>query len=213
MVLELCGPSLAQHLASHGPLTEDGALGVCRVVAAVLVTLHAKGVWHHDIKPENLLRTTTSWRVCDFGSASRRPAAPASSEERGKLEDSIRRRTTPAYRAPEMWDLAAPTAVLGPAADIWALGCLLGAVLGTPPFGAEDKLRILAGAFRPPRFASLALAALEAQLLQVDPLLRPTALQVLASIDALLEPLPPLRQEPTTPAAPAPEWQAQFDGA
>jgi AP2-associated kinase len=39
-------------------------------------------------------------------------------------EDIIRKHTTPAYRAPEMWDLYRRE-LISEKVDIWALGCLL----------------------------------------------------------------------------------------
>jgi AP2-associated kinase len=155
------------------------------------------------------------WKLCDYGSATLRPPGPASARERGQLEDVILRRTTPAYRAPEMWDLFR-NATLGPAADVWALGCLLGVALGAPPFGPDDKLRMLSATFRPPLRASPAVAALQQRALALSPDARPTAVQLLAELDELLAagaaappqaaaaappPLPP-RAPPPLPAKP-----------
>ena len=77
----------------------------------------------NSAKAENVLMVAGGgWVICDFGSATplRGRAAPLSPEEAAAEEDAIRRHTTPAYRAPEMWDLAlhggAPP---GPKADIW----------------------------------------------------------------------------------------------
>jgi AP2-associated kinase len=164
------------------------ALQLCRAVASVLAALHDAGVAHWDLKPENVLRAKgeAGWKLCDFGSASTRPDAAATPRERGRLEDAIQRRTTPACRAPEMWDLATH-ATIGPASDVWALGCLLGAALGAPPFCAQDKLRILSGAFKPPPRASPGVVALQQRALAVSPEARPTADALIAQLDALLD--------------------------
>jgi serine/threonine protein kinase len=154
----------------------------------VLAALHGVGISHWDVKPENVLRTKgeACWKLCDYGSATARPAAAATPRERGRLEDAIQRRTTPACRAPELWDLAT-RATIGPASDVWSLGCLLGAALGAPPFRAEDKLRILSGAFKPPPRASPGAAALQRRALAVSPEARPTAEALIALLDALLD--------------------------
>lgn len=152
----------------------------------MLSVLHAEGISHWDVKPDNVLRCGGVWKLCDFGSATTRPAGAATPRERGRLEDNIQRRTTPAYRAPEMYELATH-ATVGPAADVWAMGCLLGATLGAPPFRAEDKLRILQGAYRPPARASPGVAALLQRLLAVSPEGRPCAVEALAALDTLLE--------------------------
>ena len=65
-------------------------------------------VWdmRRDLKAENvLLRLDGTWVVADFGSASRAAGVIEGAAAIMRAEDDIRRATTPAYRAPEMWDL------------------------------------------------------------------------------------------------------------
>ncbi len=60
------------------------------------------------MKAENvLLRLDNTWVLADFGSASRAAGVIEGSVAIMRAEDDIRRSTTPAYRAPEMWDLYA----------------------------------------------------------------------------------------------------------
>ena len=226
LLMEKGGASLAEllRLQSAG-LPEQEAVVLCRAVASVLAALHATGIWHWDVKPENLLRfggggtSQPVWKLCDFGSAMTRPAGPVAPRERGRMEDIIQRRTTPAYRAPELWDLDL-AAKLGPAADVWALGCLLGAALGTAPFADTDKLRILSASFKAPERASWGVAALQQRMLAKSPDARPTATDVLAALDQLLTPPPaalppPLPPRPRTSQADkadeGPGWCASFD--
>lgn len=187
---------------------------MCRAVTSVLAALHAAGICHWDVKPENVLRAGDTWKVCDFGSSTRRSTSSlVSARERGQLEDIILRRTTPAYRAPELWDLKTNASV-GPAADVWALGCLLGAALGAPPFRADDKLRVLQAAFKPPPRASAGVVALQRRALAASPEARPTALLLLDALDELLaaggEPVPLVEPSPTAPPE-GPGWEAHFD--
>lgn len=98
----------------------------------------------------------------------------------------VQRGTTPAYRAPELWDTFS-RASLGPAVDVWALGCLLyGCLAGTPPFSPEQKLRILQGEFKPLQRVSEGAAALVADALRVDPAQRPSASELHSRIEYLL---------------------------
>lgn len=98
----------------------------------------------------------------------------------------VQRGTTPAYRAPELWDTYS-RAALGPAVDVWALGCLLyGCLAGTPPFNPDQKLRILQGEYKPLQRVSEGAAALVADALRVDPTQRPSASELHSRIEYML---------------------------
>lgn len=83
---------------------------------------HAAGWIHRDLKPDNLLTLGGRWMVADWGLA-RRP--------RGMTSDPGRTRTgtgygTEGFAAPE---LALDAHQVGPAADIYSLGQLIGSIL------------------------------------------------------------------------------------
>ena len=60
---------------------------------------------------------------------------------RTNMEEEIARFTTPMYRAPEMVDVWSNSPV-GPAGDVWALGCLLFQLcFHSHPFEDGAKLR------------------------------------------------------------------------
>lgn len=125
-------------------------------------------------------------KLCDFGSATSRSGVPQTTQERAEVEMEVQRGTTPAYRAPELWDTYS-RAPLGPAVDVWALGCLLyGCLAGTPPFTPEQKLRILQGEYKPLQRVSESASALVADALRVDPLQRPSASELHSRIEYLL---------------------------
>jgi serine/threonine protein kinase len=66
--------------------------------------------------------------------------ALATPQERAAAEADVARNTTPAYRAPEMWDVHR-WGKIGRPADVWALGCLLYQLCFTRlPFGQEVGL-------------------------------------------------------------------------
>lgn len=75
VVLELFeGPSLRARLTTSGPLPWREALQIGIQVSAALDALHAKGVIHRDVKPDNIMLTTDDAgqiivKVIDFGIA------------------------------------------------------------------------------------------------------------------------------------------------
>jgi eukaryotic-like serine/threonine-protein kinase len=69
VVMELLsGPSLADRLRD-GPLPPPTALKVAAEVAAGLTEAHAHGVVHRDVKPGNIILTSSGAKVFDFGIA------------------------------------------------------------------------------------------------------------------------------------------------
>jgi serine/threonine-protein kinase len=112
LVLEfVAGPTLAKRLASHGPLPHTETARVCAAVASALAAAHERGVVHGDVKPANVMISSTGPRIVDFGTA-------AAIEQYG--DDPSFAGGTPAYLAPEQ-----PTGPPGPEADMYAFGLLL----------------------------------------------------------------------------------------
>lgn len=114
------------------------AVLVAKRIAAALSALHARGVVHRDIKPGNLFlpqRDPAQTKLLDFGTARERlPAHPVTTE--GTLIG------TPYYMAPEQ---VREGGSIGPAADVWAVGCVLYECLtGRAPFFASHPLAALA---------------------------------------------------------------------
>ncbi|KAL6778595.1 hypothetical protein ACKKBF_B15395 [Auxenochlorella protothecoides x Auxenochlorella symbiontica] len=154
VLLEFCQHNLATHLQSLSrPMDLEGILAVFQPVCVAVEALHSLQLptVHRDIKAENvLLHSNGQWVLCDFGSATTCQMACRTGADIALLEDEIQRNTTPAYRAPEMWDLYARE-FIGTKVDIWALGCLFYLLcFGRLPFEGEAKLQILNGRYEIP---------------------------------------------------------------
>ncbi|WP_460433872.1 serine/threonine-protein kinase, partial [Angustibacter speluncae] len=133
------GVDLRHHLRgdADGPrLSRRAAVGLLADVADALATVHAAGVVHRDVKPENVLIGGTTARpvgmLTDFGIAS--------ATRDSRLTRSSRFVGTPVYLAPER----ALGRTSGAPADVYALAVTVYEVLaGHPPFAAADDLAVL----------------------------------------------------------------------
>ena len=190
-------------------LTKVFVFQLCRALAY----LHAVGVCHRDIKPQNLLcnPATGELRVCDFGSAKRlRPGEP-----------SVAYICSRFYRAPELIFGATDYT---PAVDVWAAACVMAELyLGRPLFAGDTStnqlleiMRVLGtparadiAAMNPGYPAGSALPALRrtpwSRVFRVSP--EPHALALLAS--ALVY---PPRQRPSAAQLLAHPWFADLPG-
>ncbi|PAN11206.1 hypothetical protein PAHAL_2G201800 [Panicum hallii] len=129
LVMEFCEKSLVSVLEDRGAayFEEEKVALIFRDVCNAVFAMHCQTppLAHRDLKAENvLLGADGAWKLCDFGSVSTNHKCFNKPEEMGIEEDNIRKHTTPAYRAPEMWDLYRRE-VISEKVDIWALGCLL----------------------------------------------------------------------------------------
>jgi serine/threonine-protein kinase len=129
------GESLAARLA-RGPLPPHQAAQIVRAVAEAVEYAHRKGVIHRDLKPANILLDAASHpRISDFGLA-RQVTGESGLTASGQIVG------TPAYMPPEQ--AAGKLHEIGPAADVYALGAVLYALLtGRAPFQADNPLQTL----------------------------------------------------------------------
>lgn len=155
LLMEYCEKSLVNVLESRGAgyFEEKQVLTIFRDICNSVFAMHCQTppIAHRDLKAENLLLGPDGlWKLCDFGSTSTNHKRFEKPEEMGIEEDNIRKHTTPAYRAPEMWDLFRRE-LLNEKVDIWALGCLLFRICYLKlAFDGESKLQILNGNYRIP---------------------------------------------------------------
>ncbi len=192
------GQDLGQRLAL-GALTVDAAVAVGRRLAEALSIAHAQGVVHRDVKPSNVILVggrPELAKLVDFGVARTRFAS---------AQRRVQTRTgapigSPGYMAPEQ---ARGDRAVGPAADVFALGCVLyECVTGRPAFAGEHLMAILAKLVLedPPRASEMArdvppaLDDLLARMLAKDVDQRPKdGAAVLAELSALRPSAPELK--------------------
>jgi len=142
----LDGESLAQLAIREAPLPIDRCLRIARQAASALGAAHAKGIFHRDVKPENiyLIRRADAdfVKVVDFGIS--KAVKPGGDEggEGYRLTHTGLLLGTPLYMSPEQ---ARGAEDLDHRVDIWALGVLMYECLtGEVPFRAANYLGIIA---------------------------------------------------------------------
>ena len=181
LVMELVDElTLADVVATHGPLTPEATAAVGVELLGALEAAHRVGIVHRDVKPRNVMVLPNGGvKLADFGIASLR--------DDPRLTKTGMVLGTPSYMAPEQ----ALGEEAGPASDLWGTGALLYyAVEGEPPFDRGEPIAtlhaVVTGDPRPSARAG-ALAPVLTDLLAKDPTERlalPEAKARLASIAA-----------------------------
>ncbi|PFH52282.1 hypothetical protein AMATHDRAFT_2286 [Amanita thiersii Skay4041] len=140
-------------------LTEADILKIFVDVCEAVAFMHnlRPPLLHRDLKVENILQSsTTSYKLCDFGSAATLSKPPSNMQELRAMEADLNKHTTIQYRAPEMIDLHMRRAV-DEKSDVWALGVLLYKLCYyTTPFEEHGKMLKDHGTMRPSVFEILA---------------------------------------------------------
>ncbi|MEV4831058.1 serine/threonine-protein kinase [Micromonospora sp. NPDC049257] len=137
LVMQLVpGMVLADLIAERGPLSVPWSAAIGAQICSVLAAAHVASLVHRDLKPQNLMVTPTGTvKVLDFG-----VAALLGPTDGPRLTATGHTLGTPTYMAPEQ----AMSSVVGPRADLYALGCVLFELLtGSPPYRADSPLGML----------------------------------------------------------------------
>lgn len=129
------GGSLAKSLAGE-PQPPRIAAGLVETLAHGVHYAHEQGVVHRDLKPANVLMTAAGIpKITDFGLAKQLDSDSAQTQTGAVMG-------TPSYMAPEQ--ASGQTQMIGPPADVYALGAILYELLtGRPPFKSASVLDTL----------------------------------------------------------------------
>jgi len=121
------GGDLRALIDREGPLEPARAVTLLAQVAEALDAAHAAGIVHRDVKPHNVLVEGERAYLSDFG------LAKAYDETGGSRASVV---GTVEYMAPEQWRGER----VGPAADVYALGCVLyEALTGVAPYARKES--------------------------------------------------------------------------
>ncbi len=121
------GGDLRRLLDREGPLEPARAIALLGQVAEALDAAHAAGIVHRDVKPHNVLVEGDRAFLSDFGLAK--------ALGRGEPISGASVVGTAEYMSPEQWRGDS----IGPAADVYSLGCVLfEALTGVAPFARGE---------------------------------------------------------------------------
>ncbi|WP_017590597.1 WD40 repeat domain-containing serine/threonine protein kinase [Nocardiopsis ganjiahuensis] len=175
------GPTLSKAVRENGPFPEASLRVLAIGLANALQAVHAAGLMHRDLKPDNVLLSPRGPQVIDFGIAR-------------AVEGTVLTKTgqsfgTPSYTSPEQ--------VMGRetsrASDVFSLaGVVVFAATGEPPFGrgrAAEVLPRVVGADPQLDGVPDGIRPFLARCLAKDPAERPTADEIVRVLSA--QPLPP----------------------
>jgi streptogramin lyase len=123
----VAGGDLRRTIDREGPLPPARAIALLGQVAEALDAAHAAGIVHRDVKPHNVLVEGDRAFLSDFGLAK---ALGDSGVQSGTSVVG-----TAEYMSPEQWRGGS----VGPAADVYSLGCVLfEALTGVAPYARKE---------------------------------------------------------------------------
>lgn len=118
------GPTLDRVIAEDGALPTDLCWALLAALAEGLGDIHSHGVWHRDVKPQNIILSPTGPQLIDFGIS--RGSQQSALTQAGHVMG------TPGYTAPE----TLTRNHVGPDSDVFALGATFAfAATGRAPYG------------------------------------------------------------------------------
>ena len=171
LVMELADTSLEGVLRAEGPQDTEVVAACIRDAARALAHIHGRNAVHRDVKPANLLRVGSQWKLGDMG------LARAVS---GQMQTASGAWGTPIYMSPEQ-----AAGQIGPASDVYALGVTAQeALTGVLPYSASTPMELATKIVSTPPTIAPGLhdpwGSLVPRMLSRDPSGRPTADEVAA---------------------------------
>ncbi|MCX5305191.1 serine/threonine protein kinase [Streptomyces sp. NBC_00160] len=123
----VAGPTLSHAVRAYGPLPAAACRRLFAALAEGLASVHAYGVTHRDLKPQNVILGAQGPQLIDFGIA--KGVAETALTQAGTAPG------TPGYTAPEVL----LRGEVADAADVFALGATIAyAATGRAPYGTGD---------------------------------------------------------------------------
>jgi serine/threonine protein kinase/Tfp pilus assembly protein PilF len=152
IAMELVSGKTLKELLNNSALSSAAFPGIARAIAEGLREAHSRGVFHHDIKPANImLDSRSSVKILDFGLSelARSDHHPGETEE-----DALTRTSTQNPRGGTLYYMS-PERIRGEGADarsdVFSFGVLLYECLtGRTPFRGETAIDILHAILRAP---------------------------------------------------------------
>ncbi len=122
------GGDLKRRIAERGPLPASEAIDLLGQIASALDAAHAAGIVHRDVKPHNILLEDSGRAfLTDFGLA--KALGESGSQSGASIAGTVE------YMSPEQWQGRS----VGPATDIYSLGCVLyEALTGIAPYARKE---------------------------------------------------------------------------
>ena len=176
LVMAKAQKSLQDAIRTTQKIDEYEAISILLQIVTGL--LEVPNLVHRDLKPGNILFHSGVWKIADFGIAK-------FIEESTSLQ-TLRECLTPAYAAPEQWNIEHPTN----AVDVYALGCIAFAVFtGSPPFsGLPEDLKEQHLHHQPPisKITNPRLQTLVGMMLRKNPVTRPSLGRIKNQLEQLI---------------------------
>jgi serine/threonine-protein kinase len=139
--------SLREQITEGRPLPLDESVRIATEVARALAYAHARGVYHHDLRPKHVFPTPDGAVLARLGVAEALTVG-AIAEGRAGPDNTGVLIGAPAYLSPEQ---LADEGAADARSDIYSLGCVLHEMLtGEPPFGGRGRGLIARKVTEPP---------------------------------------------------------------
>jgi len=192
LVMELAQGTLQQHIDKTKTLPVAEVEEIVKAIASALVYLHGERNprVHRDLKPGNILRVGSSWKLSDFGLLR--------SMNSQKSERTNSQNGTHGYSPPESYE-----GVVAVSWDIWSLGVMIAEMLtGQFPFTGNTNEQLMAQVMKEPPSIDWSkipepLAGIVKGCLIKDRNKRPTAAKVLDAVTKKIS--TPSKVEPPPP--------------